>query len=87
MQERFIGPFDEMPSTATTPPEQAQDLIYQAVGARGRRRISLARKALELSTDCDDAYVVLAEQAASPEPALDQYAQAVTDRGSVRWNR
>jgi len=61
MQERLIGPFNEMPSTATTPLGQAKDLIYQAVGARGRRRISLARKTLELSTDCADAYVVLTE--------------------------
>ena len=78
MRERFIGPFDEMPSTATTPLEQAQDLVYQAVEVRGRRRIQLARKALELSTDCADVYVVLAEQAASPETACDLYAQAVT---------
>lgn len=48
MQERFIGPFDAIPSTATTPLEQAQDLIYRAVEARGRRRTQLARKALEL---------------------------------------
>jgi tetratricopeptide (TPR) repeat protein len=78
MQERFIGrPFDELPSTATTPLDQAQDLIYQAVEARGRRRVQLARKALELSDDCADAYVVLAEQTASPEAARDLYAQAI----------
>lgn len=78
MQERFIGPLDEIPSTATTPLEQAQDLIYRAVEARGRRRTQLARKALELSADCADAYVMLAEQAAGPEAARDLYAQAVT---------
>jgi len=77
MQERFVGPFDEMPSTATTPLEQAQDIIYRAVEARGRRRIQLARKALGLSADCADAYVVLAEQAASPGAARDLYAQAI----------
>ncbi len=77
MQERFIGPLDEIPSIATTPLEQAQDLIYRAVEARGRRRIQLARKALELSADCADAYVMLAEQAAGPEAARDLYAQAV----------
>ena len=77
MQERFIGPFDEIPSTATTPLEKAQDLIYRAVEARGRRRTQLARKALELSADCADAYVMLAEQAAGPEAARDLYAQAV----------
>lgn len=77
MQERFIGPFDEMPSTAATPLEHAQDLIYRAFEARGRRRTQLARKALELSADCADAYVLLAEQAADPETARDLYAQGV----------
>lgn len=77
MQERFIGPFDEIPSTATTPLERAQDLVYRAFEARGRRRTQLARKALELSADCADAYVILAEQAADPETARDLYAQAV----------
>jgi tetratricopeptide (TPR) repeat protein len=77
IQERFIGPFDEIPSAATTPLEHAQNLIYQAFEARGRRRIQLARKALELSPDCADAYVLLAEQATSPEAARDLYAQAV----------
>jgi len=77
IQERFVGSFDEIPSTATTPLENAQDLVYRAVEARGRRRTQLARKALELSADCADAYVLLAEQAASPEAARDLYAQAV----------
>lgn len=77
IQERFIGPFDAIPSTATTPLEKAQDLIYRAVEARGRRRTQLARKALNLSPDCADAYVTLAEQAASPEAACDLYAQGV----------
>lgn len=77
MRERFIGPFDEIPSTATTPLERAQDLVYLAFEARGRRRTQLARKALELSADCADAYVILAEQAADPKTARDLYAQAV----------
>lgn len=77
MQERFVGPFDAIPSTAATPLERAQDLMYRAVEARGRRRTQLARKALELSADCADAYVTLAEQAADPETARDLYAQGV----------
>ena len=78
IEARFVGrPMDKMPSTATTPLEKAQDLVFQAFDARGRRRIQLARKALELSADCADAYVLLAEQAASPEAARDLYAQGV----------
>ena len=62
LRERFSGPIDDLPSTATTLLEKAQDLMYRAFEARGRRRIQLARKALELSADCADAYVLLAEE-------------------------
>jgi tetratricopeptide (TPR) repeat protein len=46
-----------------TPLEQAQDIMYQAWDATGARRIRLARKALTVSEDCADAYVLLAEEA------------------------
>ena len=77
IQERFSGLVSEMPSTATTPLERAQELAYHAFEARGRRRIQLARKALELSPDCADAYVVLAEAAPDLERARDLYVQGV----------
>ena len=77
LQARFSGPMDAMASTATTPLEKAQDLMYHAFDARGRRRIQLARKALELSPDCADAYALLAEEATDPEASLDLYRQAI----------
>ena len=77
IQSRFVGRIDDIPSTATTPLEKAQDLMYRAVEARGRRKIQLARKALELSSDCADAYVTLAEEAAEPERARELFEQAV----------
>jgi tetratricopeptide (TPR) repeat protein len=78
LRERFSGPIDDRPSTATTPLERAQDLIYRAFEARGqRRRIKLARQALELSADCADAYVVLAEASHAPEAARALYEQGV----------
>jgi tetratricopeptide (TPR) repeat protein len=77
IQARFLRPVDEMPSTATTPLEKAQELMYRAVEARGRRQLQLARKALELSPDCADAYVVLAEEATDPEAARRLYEQGV----------
>jgi tetratricopeptide (TPR) repeat protein len=77
IQSRFSGSIDELPSTATTPLEKAQDLAYRASEARGRRKIQLARKALELSSDCADAYVVLAEEASDPETARTMYEQGV----------
>ncbi len=77
LRQRFSGSIDDLPSTATTPPEKAQDLIYRAFEARGRRRIQLARKALELSADCADAYVVLAEESHAPEEARALYEKGV----------
>ena len=77
LNQRFSGPIDEVPSMATTPLEKAQDLMYRAFEARGRRRIQLARKALELSADCADAYVVLAEESHAPQAAQALYEQGV----------
>ncbi len=77
LRERFSGRIDDLPSTATIPLEKAQDLIYQAFEARGRRRLQLARKALELSADCADAYVVLAEESRSLEDARALYDKGV----------
>jgi tetratricopeptide (TPR) repeat protein len=77
LRQRFSGPIDDLFSTATTPLEKAQDLMYRAFDARGRRRIQLARQALEVSADCADAYVVLAEHSHSPEAARAFYEQAL----------
>jgi hypothetical protein len=77
LRERFSGPLDDLPSTATTPLDQAQEVMYQAFEARGRRRILLARRALELSADCADAYVMLAEESRTPGGALAFYEQGV----------
>jgi tetratricopeptide (TPR) repeat protein len=46
-----------------TPVERAQTLMYKAWDARGKkRRVQLARLALDMSPDCADAYVLLAEE-------------------------
>jgi len=46
--------------------DEAQDIMYRAWETKSRsRRIALARKALTISPDCADAYVLLAEQAAT----------------------
>jgi len=77
LQAKFTGSMDTIASTATTPVERAQDLVYRATEARGRRRIQLARKALDLSADCADAYVLLAEECANLSQARDLYVQGV----------
>lgn len=66
------------PPPAETPLQKAQAVIYEALEARGRGRIRLARKALSISPDCADAYVLLAEEEArSTEEAHAYYAQGV----------
>lgn len=61
----------------TTPLEEAQEVIYQALESSGKRRLELARKALAISPDCADAYVLLAEAAADPQEARRHYEQGV----------
>jgi tetratricopeptide (TPR) repeat protein len=77
LRRRFSGPMDAIPSTAATPLEKAQELIYRAFEASGRRRVQLARAALDLSADCADAYVLLAEHAGDLDRARALYAQGV----------
>lgn len=59
--------------------EQAQDVMYQAWEARSRgQAVKLARKALQISPDCADAYVLLAEVTArTPQEARKLYEQGV----------
>jgi tetratricopeptide (TPR) repeat protein len=67
-----------IPSTPRTPLEEAQDLMYEAWGATGKRRVELTRRALKLSPDCADCYVLLAEETAhSIEEARALFQQGV----------
>lgn len=56
-----------------SPAERAQDLCFQAFDARGRRRVQLARQALQMDPDCCDAHVILAEHAGTLAGAIDHY--------------
>jgi tetratricopeptide (TPR) repeat protein len=57
--------------------EQAQELAYDAMEASGRLKIKLAKRALSVSPDCADAYVILGETSTSPEEARDWYQRGV----------
>lgn len=59
--------------------DAAQDIMYDAWGASDRkRRIALAKKALELSPLCADAYVLLAQETARDvDEAIDIYRRGV----------
>src|ERR1700691_4066603 len=58
---------------------EAQEIIYDAWEATNKNtRISKAKKALEISTDCADAYLILgAEQGKTPEKAAVYYREGV----------
>jgi tetratricopeptide (TPR) repeat protein len=62
-----------------TPLEEAQQLVYEAYDARTKKkRIQLAKKALDISPDCADAYILLAdEDANTPREARVYYQQAL----------
>jgi tetratricopeptide (TPR) repeat protein len=60
-----------------TPLEEAQNLVYEAYSARGRRQVQLARRALEISSDCADAYTLLAERTVDLDKRLGYYTQSV----------
>lgn len=65
------------PAAELSPLERAQDLMYEAWEATGKRRSKLARRALAISEDCADAYVLLAGEAESLHEARVLYAEGV----------
>ena len=64
------------------PPEsdldRAQEMMYQAFETSSTgEQVRLARKALEISPDCADAYVLLAEHATNLDESMELYQQGV----------
>jgi tetratricopeptide (TPR) repeat protein len=72
------GSLEEAPAP-NTPLERAQELIYDAFDTDDpQRRVDLAEEALEITEDCADAYVLLAEEAAEDaEEARELYEAGV----------
>lgn len=68
---------DDLVTRPETPLERAQETCYQAFDTHGRRRVQLARQALEICPDCTDAYIILAEQAGTLEAEIDHYTNGV----------
>jgi len=61
-----------------TPLEEAQEMMYRAFDAPSdAKQVALAKKALKISPDCADAYVLLAEHARTEEEALTLYEKGV----------
>lgn len=77
VMREFLGSMAGNPAP-DSPRGQAEELIFQALDTSDpTKRVALAQKALKLSPDCTDAYVVLAEQAESRKEALELYRQGV----------
>ena len=74
--EKTIAGLTERSSTKL---QEAQDLMWDAWDTRdSMRRIAMARRALEISPDCADAYVMLAEETArSVDEAIRIYEKGV----------
>lgn len=69
----FDMPADAQVGRELMPLERAQELAYDAMESEGRLRIKRARQALAVSSDCGDAWVILAECASTPDLALERY--------------
>lgn len=70
-----INAFDHEPKTRL---EQAQRMMWEAFGeARAKKRVQLAQKALTVSRDCADAYVLLAEERKSLKEKIVLYKRGV----------
>jgi len=77
VQGLLDGPAEDAAGRPLTALEQAQELVYGADEAVGRRRIVLAKRALALSPDCADAYLTLGESASTAEEAKRLFQLAV----------
>lgn len=73
MQQMLFG----LGGRGNTPLDEAQQLMYEAFDAEPPRQVALARKALKISQDCADAYVLLAEHAPTLDEAVNLYQQGV----------
>jgi len=60
-----------------TPLKKAQQVAYDAMEASGHRRVELARHALEISRDCADAWVLLADMEKNTQKALEYAREGV----------
>jgi tetratricopeptide (TPR) repeat protein len=61
----------------TSPAGRAQARFYEALDARGRLRLKLAREALAIHADCADAWTLLAEEMPDLARRTELYGQAL----------
>jgi tetratricopeptide (TPR) repeat protein len=76
--KEFVGKtLDRAKYPPRNPLEQATELCFDAIDAKGRRQLQLIRQALAIYPDCAEAYVLLGERQSDTAKASDLYAQGV----------
>jgi tetratricopeptide (TPR) repeat protein len=76
-EDAVLGSAGRSMESQLTPLDRAQEVAYDAMEARGRRRIALARRALALSADCADAHVILGDAAPETDVARAHFEDGV----------
>jgi len=83
--EKFIkdavNRYEDFEPPEKTPLDKAQDLIYDAWESDEEEAVKLAKKALKISPDCADAYVILAEATEDVKKALELYGKGIKAGG------
>ena len=77
LEEFFNKPPEERPIVPLSPREQAMELCFDARELKGRRQLSVLKKALELDPDCAEALVIQAENASTSGEAMELYVRAI----------
>ena len=76
VNERLAGTsFDDI--EPETDLDRANDLVYKAYDASGRKQLQLAKEALAICPDCADAYTLLGDRTSAPEKAVDHYRKGI----------
>lgn len=77
MTAKFTGPIDDFDYPMDTPADRAEALCHKAIDTFGRRRIQLAKQALDEDPTHVEANVLLAESTRSSQRRLDLFRRAV----------
>ncbi len=79
--EEFLVSKERKISAPEKPLNQAQELIYQTWESDREEKVRLAYRALEISKDCADAYIILAEEVARNRKEMLRYYQQAVEAG------
>jgi tetratricopeptide (TPR) repeat protein len=72
-----VDKYEDFEPPEKTPLDKAQDLVYDAWESDEEESVRLAKKALKISPDCADAYVILADATDDVKKALKLYEKGI----------